>query len=437
MADLLAKAGIDTPTPIQAATLPDSLAGRDLLGRGRTGSGKTYAFLLPILARLAPNGTASRAARTPRSPRALVVVPTRELAVQIEAALTPLARSAGLNSLTIFGGVGQSPQVRALRAGVDIVIACPGRLEDLIAQGECRLDRIEVTVLDEADHMAEMGFMPEVTRILDDVPGDGQRLLFSATLDNGVDQLVQRYLTDPVTHSTDDVSASVTTMRHFPFLIDPQHKKPITAELANRPGRTLVFVRTKLGADRVALQLREAGVFAAALHGGLNQGQRSRVLEAFKEGRIPVLVATDVAARGLHVDDVTAVIQVDPPADHKDYLHRAGRTARAGAGGTVVTLALPHQRRGMTRLAEAAGIDIRPVSATPGDPNLQESTGASDPSGVPVSEETLRRMVERPVRASGPRWGGRPERSGRSDRPARSTGGAPRSFRGRREPGQY
>ena len=429
----LARQGITEPFAIQTATIPDALAGRDVLGRGRTGSGKTLAFGLPMLTRLSVAG--GRPA--PRRPRAVVLVPTRELAVQVTQALLPIVKALHLSSRLVAGGMPYPPQIDALERGVDLLVATPGRLIDLMDRGAADLSQVQIAVLDEADHMADMGFMPEVTRILDEIPEGGQRLLFSATLDRGVDTLVERYLTDPVEHATDPGTATIEAMEHHILLVEPKHKKALTAELSNREGRTVVFVRTKLGADRVALQLREAGVFAAALHGGLNQGQRSRVLEAFKEGRIPVLVATDVAARGLHVDDVTAVIQVDPPADHKDYLHRAGRTARAGAGGTVVTLALPHQRRGMTRLAEAAGIDIRPVSATPSDPSLQESTGASDPSGVPVSEETLRRMVERPVRASGPRWGGRPERSGRSDRPARSTGGAPRSFRGRREPGQY
>ena len=270
---------------------------------------------------------------------------------------SPSCTSSACSHKLVAGGLSYTTQISALNRGVDLLIATPGRLKDLIEREAVQLRDIQIAVLDEADHMADMGFMPEVTAILDQMPAGGQRMLFSATLDKGVDKLVERYLTDPVTHSTDDAKASVTTMEHHVLLIDPMHKKTITAEVANREGRTVVFVRTKLGADRVALQLREQGVFAAALHGGLNQGARNRVLGAFRDGSLPVLVATDVAARGIHVDDVSVVLQVDPPADHKDYLHRSGRTARAGDKGTVVTLALPHQRRTMERMAREAGID--------------------------------------------------------------------------------
>ncbi|MGB4809339.1 MAG: DEAD/DEAH box helicase, partial [Candidatus Phosphoribacter baldrii] len=380
LVERLARDGITTPFPIQDATIPDALAGRDVLGRGQTGSGKTLAFGLPMLARLSADGSG----RVPRRPRALVLVPTRELAMQVSDALEPLVHVLGMRHKLVAGGLSYTTQINALERGIDLLIATPGRLIDLLDRGAVELGSVKVTVLDEADHMAEMGFMPEVTRILDDVPGDGQRLLFSATLDNGVDQLVQRYLTDPVTHSTDDVSASVTTMRHFPFLIDPQHKKPITAELANRPGRTLVFVRTKLGADRVAAQLRELGVVAAALHGGLSQGVRNRVLGAFRLGTLRVLVATDVAARGIHVDDVSLVLQVDPPADHKDYLHRSGRTARAGEEGSVVTLVLPHQRKQTERLLKEAGLEEVPTRVAPGD-RLVAAAGGSTPTGEPVT----------------------------------------------------
>ncbi|GAB97965.1 putative ATP-dependent RNA helicase, partial [Kineosphaera limosa NBRC 100340] len=405
----LAREGITAPFPIQSATIPDALAGRDVLGRGRTGSGKTLAFGLPMLTRLAGGEKAA-----PKLPRAVVLVPTRELAMQVSDALQPLVHVLGLRHKLVAGGMPYPPQFEALDRGVDVLIATPGRLADLIERGACSLAAVEIVVLDEADHMAEMGFLEDVTAFLDQVPAGGQRLLFSATLDRGIDGLVENYLTDPVTHSTDDGQASVTTMDHHILLVEPAHKKLITADVANRTGRTVVFVRTKLGADRVAEQLREQGVFAAALHGGLNQGARNRVLAAFKSGELPVLVATDVAARGIHVDDVSVVLQVDPPADHKDYLHRAGRTARAGEAGTVVTLALPHQRKLMERIAEQAGLSTSPVRVRVGDDRILEATGARRPSGVPIPEDRLRRMLEPPRRHRAPgrpgggrRFGGR------------------------------
>ena len=404
LVERLARDGITAPFPIQEATIPDALAGRDVLGRGQTGSGKTLAFGLPTLTRLLADGSG----RVPRRPRALVLVPTRELAMQVSDALEPLVHVLGMRHKLVAGGLSYTTQINALERGIDLLIATPGRLIDLLDRGAVELGSVQVAILDEADHMAEMGFLPEVTRILDDVPAGGQRLLFSATLDNGVDEVVQRYLTDPVVHSTDDVAASVTTMRHFPFLIDPQHKKPLTAELANRSGRTIVFVRTKLGADRVAGQLREAGVVAAALHGGLTQGARNRVLGAFRTGSLPVLVATDVAARGIHVDDVSLVLQVDPPADHKDYLHRSGRTARAGEEGSVVTLVLPHQRKQTERLLREAGLEEVPTRVAPGDA-LVSAAGGSAPTGEPVSDDAMRRLLEPerrgPAGARGPRAG--------------------------------
>jgi superfamily II DNA/RNA helicase len=437
LVERLARDGITTPFPIQAATIPDALAGKDVLGRGQTGSGKTLAFGLPALSRLDNGQKAS-----PRRPRALVLVPTRELAMQVSDALEPLVHVLGLRHKLVAGGLSYTTQINALNRGVDLLIATPGRLKDLVEREAVILDAIEIAVLDEADHMADMGFMPEVTAILDQMPAGGQRMLFSATLDKGVDKLVEGYLTDPVTHSTDDAKASVTTMEHHVLLIDPMHKKTITAEVANRSGRTVVFVRTKLGADRVALQLREQGVFAAALHGGLNQGARNRVLGAFRDGSLPVLVATDVAARGIHVDDVSVVLQVDPPADHKDYLHRSGRTARAGDKGTVVTLALPHQRRTMERMAREAGIDAVPTKAVPGDERLA-ATGAVTPSGIPVPEDQVRRVLEgekrggrRPGGHGGPRGGG-PRGSG----PRGPRQGGNRSYGdrpgGQRERGSY
>ncbi|WP_427383482.1 DEAD/DEAH box helicase [Janibacter sp. G56] len=422
LVERLAREGITTPFPIQAASIPDAMAGRDILGRGQTGSGKTLAFGLPTLARLA----GSKA--EPRKPRALIMVPTRELAMQVSDSLEPLVHVVGLRHKLVAGGLSYTGQLAALNRGVDLLIATPGRLNDLLEREALTLDAVEIAILDEADHMADMGFMPEVTAILDQMPAGGQRLLFSATLDKGIDKLVENYLTDPVTHSTDDATASVDTMAHHIFLVEPQHKKVITAEIANREGRTVIFVRTKLGADRVAMQLRESGVFAAALHGGLNQGARNRVLGAFRDGTLPVLVATDVAARGIHVDDVSVVVQVDPPADHKDYLHRSGRTARAGEEGTVVTLALPHQRRTMERLARDAGVDVTPAKVTPGD-ELIVAAGGSAPSGEPVDHTKVARVLEAPKRGGrhgGPRQGG--NRSG-------YRGGRDGGYRGNRDGG--
>ncbi len=398
----LARQGIVQPFPIQSATIPDALAGRDLLGRGQTGSGKTMAFGLPALPRLA-EGERAR----PRRPHAVILTPTRELASQILDALRPLMSSMRLRYQLVAGGMSYTPQLRSLDEGVDVLVATPGRLSDLIERGACNLSDVRITVLDEADHMAEMGFVEAISEILDLTPTDGQRLLFSATLDHGVDKIAARYLTDPVTHSTDDAQASVSTMEHHVFLVHPHEKKLVTAAIANRSGRTLVFVRTKLGADRVALQLRESGVFAAALHGGLNQAQRTRVLEGFKNSEIPVLVATDVAARGIHVDDVTLVLQVDPPADHKDYLHRSGRTARAGEDGLVVTLALPHQRRQVVRLLGAAGVDSKPTMVGPEDEAVLSTAGGSMPSGVGIPQSRLDEVL-RPPRRGGGRPGGRP-----------------------------
>lgn len=406
--------GIEKPFPIQAVTLPDALAGRDVLGRGQTGSGKTLAFGLPLIARLMEVPRAQ-----PKRPLAVVLVPTRELAIQVTRALEPLAKVVGLRHQLVAGGLSYTPQIAALQHGVEILVATPGRLVDLMEKDAADLSDVRIAVLDEADHMAEMGFVPEVTAILDAVPAGGQRLLFSATLDRGVDRIVATYLNDPVTHSTDDVTAAVTTMEHHILLVEPPHKKLVTAEVANRGGRTLVFVRTKLGAERVAEQLREQGVFAAALHGGLNQRVRGRILTAFQEGTLPVLVATDVAARGIHVEGIELVLQIDPPADHKDYLHRAGRTARAGDRGIVVTLALPHQSKPLQRLAREAGVEVTAVAAGPGDSALVERTGARRPHRPPVPAEQLRRVVEGDParRRHGLRAGGRrPTTRGRTPR---------------------
>ena len=348
----LARTGVTTPFPIQTATLPDGLAGRDVLGRGRTGSGKTIAFAVPTVVALSSSPASRQAGR----PRALVLVPTRELANQVTETLLPLAAAMSLRVTTIIGGVGQNPQVAALRSGVDIVVACPGRLEDLIQQRHCSLDRIEVTVLDEADHMADLGFLPAVRRLLDATPAGGQRLLFSATLDNGVDVLVKRFMVDPVVHSVDPAIAPVSTMTHHVFAVLAADKPAVVQQLAAGRDRSLLFTRTKHGAKKLAKQLTQAGIPAVELHGNLSQNARERNLESFMDGSTKVLVATDIAARGLHVDDIALVVHVDPPAEHKAYLHRSGRTARAGSEGIVVTIMTPDQVGDVKALAKAAKI---------------------------------------------------------------------------------
>ncbi|MEV6131670.1 DEAD/DEAH box helicase [Streptomyces violaceusniger] len=347
----LAQNGVTTPFPIQAATIPDAMAGKDILGRGRTGSGKTLSFGLPLLTTLAGGHTEKK------RPRGLILTPTRELAMQVSDALQPYGDVLGLKLKVVCGGTSMGNQIYALERGVDILVATPGRLRDIIDRGAASLDKVQVAVLDEADQMADMGFLPEVTEILDLVPQGGQRLLFSATLENEIDSLVKRYLVAPVTHEVDSAQGAVTTMTHHVLVVKPKDKAPVTAAIAARKGRTIIFVRTQLGADRVAEQLCDAGVRADALHGGMTQGARTRTLADFKDGYVNVLVATDVAARGIHVDGIDLVLNVDPAGDHKDYLHRSGRTARAGQSGTVVSLALPHQRRQIFRLMEDAGVD--------------------------------------------------------------------------------
>jgi superfamily II DNA/RNA helicase len=430
----LGAAGIDKPFPIQAATIPDALAGRDVLGRGRTGSGKTLAFGLPMISRLAgSSGPASV------QPRGLVLVPTRELAMQVADVLAPLARTAGLSLVLVAGGMPYQPQILAFSRGVDIVVATPGRLIDLMDRRVADLSCIEITVLDEADHMADLGFLPAVSQVLDTVPGDGQRLLFSATLDKAIDHLVRSYLHAPVEHQVDTGQASVPLMSHHVVSIAPQHKAAVTAEIASRPGRTLIFVRTQRGADRVAEQLRRSGVLAGALHGGLAQGARTRIMSAFKHGSLPVLVATDVAARGIHVDEVGLVLHADPPTGPKEYLHRAGRTARAGETGTVVAFALPHQRRELGRLTTQAGVRPVMLAAIPGDRALATATGARRASGDAISDAAYQRVIAPPPArrshsARGRRGGNdvrTPGRSGRRQSPA--SNGA-RGSRARRVP---
>ncbi|MGW7140253.1 DEAD/DEAH box helicase [Streptomyces xanthophaeus] len=392
--------GLTVPFPIQGATLPNTLAGRDVLGRGRTGSGKTLAFGLALLAR-----TAGQRAE-PRQPLALVLVPTRELAQQVTDALAPYARAVKLRLTTVVGGMSIGKQAGALRGGTEVVVATPGRLKDLIDRGDCRLNQVAITVLDEADQMADMGFMPQVTALLDQVRPEGQRMLFSATLDRNVDLLVRRYLTDPVVHSVDPSAGAVTTMEHHVLHVHGADKHRTTTEIAAREGRVMMFLDTKHAVDRLTEDLLNSGVRAAALHGGKSQPQRTRTLAQFKTGHVTVLVATNVAARGIHVDNLDLVVNVDPPTDPKDYLHRGGRTARAGESGSVVTLVTPGQRRDMSRLMQAAGITPQTTQVRSGEAELQRITGSQAPSGIPVVITAP--VVERAKRSAASRGRRRP-----------------------------
>jgi superfamily II DNA/RNA helicase len=393
----LAQRGIPAPFPIQAATMPDALAGRDVLGRAATGSGKTLAFGLPTILRLADG------AARPRRPRGLILVPTRELAMQVADGLTPLAQAQGLSIRLVAGGLPIQKQIQSLVKGVDLLIATPGRLEDLITRRACELSDVEITVLDEADHMADLGFLPAVTRLLDQTPATGQRLLFSATLDGGVSSLVARFLTDPSVHAAASAAASVDTMEHHLFRVRAEGKADLVASIAAREGRTILFVRTKHGADRTTRNLQRVGVRASALHGGRTQAQRNKALEAFRDGSAPVLVATDVAARGIHVDDVSLVLHVDPPADPKDYLHRSGRTARAGADGVVVLLATEGEERAAQKMLAAAGVRPQQRDVVTGDEVAAAITGARRPSGKPIktTPAAVQQRKNRP--AHGPR----------------------------------
>ncbi|MCC5479780.1 DEAD/DEAH box helicase [Streptomyces sp. NPDC059680] len=391
----LAQNGVTTPFPIQAATIPDALVGKDILGRGRTGSGKTLSFGLPTLAQLAGGRTEKK------RPRAVILTPTRELAMQVADALQPYGDVVGLKMKVVCGGTSMGNQIYALERGVDILVATPGRLRDIINRGACSLEDVQIAVLDEADQMSDLGFLPEVTELLDQVPAGGQRMLFSATMENEIQTLVDRYLNSPVSHEVDAAQGAVTTMSHHILIVKPKDKAPVTAAIASRKGRTIIFVRTQLGADRVAEQLREAGVKADALHGGMTQGARTRTLADFKDGYVNVLVATDVAARGIHVDGIDLVLNVDPAGDHKDYLHRAGRTARAGRTGTVVSLSLPHQRRQIFRLMEDAGVDAARHIIQGGaafDPEVAEITGARSMTEVQAeSAANAAQQAEREV----------------------------------------
>jgi superfamily II DNA/RNA helicase len=371
----LTQTGIIGPFPIQAAALPDALAGRDVLGRGRTGSGKTLAFSIPLVAALADGYTMAG------RPRGLVLVPTRELASQVHAVLAPLAQAMGLSVATIYGGTPQSRQVTALRDRTDIVVACPGRLADLIEQGHCHLGDVEVTVVDEADHMADLGFLPVVRRLLAATPSDGQRMLFSATLDNDVDVLVRRFMSDPAVHSVDPDGTPVPMVHHV-LTISAADRLGVVTALARGQRRSLIFTRTKAAARKLARQLAAAGVPAAELHGDLGQSVRERNLAAFSHGAVRVLVATDVAARGIHVDGIDLVIHADPPGEDKAYVHRSGRTARAGASGVVVTLQTSAQSTDVSALMRRAGVVPLRASVRPDSPLLAAIAG---PRGGPLA----------------------------------------------------
>lgn len=415
----LSKQGITEPFPIQQAAIPDALAGRDVLGRGPTGSGKTFTFGLPMLARLA--GAPSR----PGHPRALVLAPTRELAAQIRERLDDAAASLGLRVLDVVGGVNINNHIRALASPVDLLVATPGRAEDLINQKKLFFDHIEITALDEADQMADMGFLPQVRKLLDRTPHDSQRLLFSATLDGDVQKLIDRYMNEPVTHSTAPVEAAVDTMEHFRLLVGGREQRnEIALQIAAREGKTIMFMRTKHGVDRQVKKLRRVGINAQGLHGDKTQGARTRALDGFSDGTTPVLVATDIAARGIDVDDVSLVVHVDPPAEHKAYLHRAGRTARAGTSGTVVTLVMDDQRKEVAQLMRKAGVDAPEVRVTPMSESLVTITGARVADGKPLPPPGG------PKKA--PRGGGRGPRTGRGSSQRSSGGERSRSTRGQR-----
>ncbi len=409
LAQAMTDEGKTTAFPIQVATLPEAIAGRDILGRGQTGSGKTLAFGLAMMTRLA-----GRTAR-PHHPLGLVLAPTRELAVQISEVIAPLSRTVNLNSQVVAGGMPYMRQIQALKRGVPIIVATPGRLMDLLDKGHINLSDVEITVLDEADQMADMGFLPSVKEILALTKKDGQRLLFSATLDRDVDTLVKMFLKNPVTHSLENEKTTAGRMLHHILIMDQAHKDVISTQIAAREGRTIFFVRTKHGADKLAEKMLRAGVPVGVLHGGKSQGQRTRVLAAFKDGKTNALVATDVAARGIHVDGVSLVVHVDAPADHKDYLHRAGRTARAGESGTVVTLATSKQKKGIHGLASRAAVKLAEVFVKPHDPELIRVTGAQAPSGIPIEAEPEKHESSRK-----PGSRNRGDRGDRGDRPARN-----------------
>ena len=427
--NVLGKQGITEPFPIQEAAIPDALAGKDVLGRGPTGSGKTFTFGLPMLARLAG------APSTPGHPRGLVLAPTRELASQIRERLEDPAAALGLRVLDVVGGVNINHHIRSLASPVDLLVATPGRAEDLINQKKLSFDSVAITALDEADQMADMGFLPQVRKLLDRTPKDGQRLLFSATLDGDVEKLIARYMHDPVTHSTAPVQAAVDTMDHYRLMVGGREERnEIALQIAAREGKTIMFMRTKHGVDRQVKKLRRAGIHAQGLHGDKGQGARTRALEGFADGSTPVLVATDIAARGIDVDDVSLVVHVDPPAEHKAYLHRAGRTARAGTSGTVVTLVMDDQAKEVAQLLRKAGVDAPEVRVAPLSESLVTITGARTPEGTPLPPPSQPQRPKRTAASGNRKAGGNRSRNAsrggsnnrnrarRTDRSRRSNG---------------
>ena len=400
----LEKRGFTHPFEIQITTIPDALAGKDICGRAATGSGKTLAFGIPLVAGVGKGRSGS--------PRALVLAPTRELAEQIQRELEPLARARGRSIMSIYGGVGYEPQRRALRKGVDIVVACPGRLADLIKQGDVRLGDVDFVVLDEADRMADMGFLPEVRRLLDQTAPNRQTLLFSATLDGDVDVLTRQYQRDPVYHHVGELEPDITLAQHHFWRLEAHDRLRTTVDVIGASGQTIVFSRTRRGADRIARQLANAGVSAAPIHGSRSQGQRNRALNDFSAGRVKALVATDVAARGIHVDDVACVLHFDPPEDEKTYMHRSGRTARAGASGVVVTFVLEDTLADIETMLAALGLGVQIVAPAP--------DRLFSPEGKPLEAPKGPVRQPRSNGASASKSGGR-RRGGR--KPGGATGG--------------
>ena len=402
--------GITNPFPIQEATIPDAIAGHDILGRGQTGSGKTLAFGLALLNNIYGKKTA------PRKPIALVLAPTRELAQQINEVLAPLARAVGHETVVIAGGMPYGKQVNALKKSVSILVATPGRLIDLLEKDELQLDALQIAVLDEADQMADMGFLPAVKQILNQAKKGGQRFLFSATLDRGVDGLVRQYLKEPKTHTVKEIEGTKALTDHYVFVMNHNDKVNISNQIASRDGKSIFFVRTKRGADKLATNLSSVGVKVGTLHGGKSQAVRTRTLARFKEQDSAVLVATDVAARGIHVDGIDLVVHFDAPADHKDYLHRSGRTARAGKTGRVVTLATHKEQRAIGGITTRAGVEPWVMAIKPLDEKLISITGAKEPSGIPLTEEKETAPAQKKYRGPAKQGGKKRRKFGNDER---------------------
>ncbi|MCB9483704.1 MAG: DEAD/DEAH box helicase [Dehalococcoidia bacterium] len=414
---VLEQSGISSPFPVQTLTIPDALAGRDVCGKAKTGSGKTLAFGIPLV----HHTTTAK----PRRPRSLVLVPTRELANQVAEALTPLCETRRLWLMAVYGGVSINRQIQGLRQGVDLVIATPGRLNDLLERGDISLDDVSMVVLDEADQMADMGFLPQVERILKLVDRDAQTLLFSATLDGDIGKLVDRYQDNPVHHEVISETTTVETLEQRFIGVTSETKTDITARVLAGAARSIVFVRTTHGADRLVRVLAKQGLTAQQIHGRKSQAQREKALDAFARGKCPILVATNVAARGLHIDHVDLVLHYDPPEDAKVYLHRSGRTARAGAEGLVVTLVLPEQERDVVAIQRGAGTDFEIVPMSPDDPRLGDLGAWDPPRGLPR---------DLAMRGNGER---RPGRRPRGAAAGARNGGPNRPGDGQRSPGPW